>query len=562
MSITILGLSFLEGMGLILSPCILPILPLILATSIQGGKLRPYGIILGFITTFVLFTLFARKIFSTISINPMLLQDIAIYSILAFGVILFSDYLSDKFSSFFQRTAALGQTLSEKAETHLPKGFWSGVLIGGGIALIWTPCAGPIMAAVLVQTIQQTADYQAAIILTAFSIGVALPMFIITIFSKKMIEQVRGVSRHTRIIRKSLAVIIILTMVFTKFNIWQKIITIEGPTLAPKQFLPATHMINELENPYPAPQIGGIKKWINSPPLNLEELKKQGKVVLVDFWTYSCINCVRTLPYIKEWYDKYHDKGLVIIGIHSPEFEFEKNEQNVETAIKEDGIKYPVAMDNNLVTWGNFNNRYWPAHYLINKEGQVVYTHFGEGQYDITENNIRYLLGLGSMKDYQKPPPETPVPASPLQSPETYLGYDRTMGFVSSEPMEKNATVHYTYPKHIPLNSWALQGSWLVQDERIIAKESKASLRYHFRAKQVYLVMAPASSGKPQMVRILLNGEPVKDFAGKDVQNAHVTVDQSTLYELVSFKELTSGILEIQAETPGLEAFAFTFGAM
>jgi len=562
MNIPLLGLSFLEGMGLILSPCILPILPLILVTGIQGGKLRPYGIILGFISTFVLFTLFARKVFSTININPMLLQDIALYLILAFGVILFSDTLSDKFSSFFQRLAGLGQTLSEKAEGHLPKGFWSGVLIGGGIALIWTPCAGPIMAAVLVQTIQQKADYEAALILTSFSIGVALPMLIITLFSKKIIEQVRVFSRHTKIVRKILGSIIILTMLFTKFNVWQKVTTFEGPALAPKQFLPATHMIDELENPYPAPQISGIKKWINSPPLNLDDLRKQGKVVLIDFWTYSCINCVRTLPHIKEWYDKYHDKGLVIIGVHAPEFEFEKTEQNVETAIKEDGIKYPVALDNDLVTWDNFNNRYWPAHYLINKEGQVVYTHFGEGDYDVTENNIRYLLGLGTMKDYKKPHPEAPLPMSPLQSPETYLGFKRAGGFASPENIDENKIVHFTYPQHIPLNHWALKGSWLIEGEKIVSKEAGASLKYHFRGKQVYLVMAPSEAGTPQKVRIFFNGKPVTEFAGKDVKTSQVFVSQSTLYELVSFKELTSGIIEIQAETPGLEAFAFTFGTM
>lgn len=560
MNIYLLGLSFIEGVGLILSPCILPILPLILVTGIQGGKLRPYGIILGFITTFVLFTLFARKLFSTIDINPMLLQDIAIYLILAFGVILFSDYLSDKFSAFFQRFANLGQTFSDKAEAHLPKGFWSGVLIGGGIALIWTPCAGPIMAAVLVQTIQQKADYQAALLLIAFSIGVALPMLILTIFSKNIISSVRIFSKHARIVRKVLAVIIITTMLFTKFNVWQKIIDFEGPAMAPKEFLPATKLINGLVRPYPAPQIAGIKKWINSPPLNLDELKKQGKVVLIDFWTYSCINCVRTLPYIKSWYEKYHDKGLVIIGVHSPEFEFEKNEKNVETAVKEDGIKYPVAMDNDLATWENFKNRYWPAHYLINKEGQVVYTHFGEGMYDIAENNIRYLLGLGTMDDYKKPPEEARVPISRMQSPETYLGYERTDGFVSPERMEGEKARHFTYPDHIPVNSWALNGRWMVQKEKIIAQEAGASLRYHFRAKQVYLVMAPASPEKSQTVRILVDGKPVTQFAGKDVKDSQVAVNQSTLYELVNFKELTSGIIEIQAETPGLEAFAFTFG--
>ncbi|MBX9621036.1 MAG: redoxin family protein [Alphaproteobacteria bacterium] len=549
-------------MGLILSPCILPILPLILATGIQGGKLRPYGIIFGFISIFVLFTLFARTIFSTLNVNPMLIQDVTIYLILAFGIILFSDTLSNKFSSFFQRLANLGQTLSEKAEVHLPQGFWSGVLIGGGIALIWTPCAGPIMAAVLVQTIQQKTDYQATLILTTFSIGVALPMLIITVFSKRIIEQVRLFSHHTKIVRKTLASIIIVTMLFTKFNVWQKITTIESPPLASIPLLPATHLIKSLENPYPAPKIEGIKKWINSPPLNLEELKKQGKVVLIDFWTYSCINCVRTLPYIKSWYDKYHDKGLVIIGVHSPEFEFEKNEQNVETAVKKDGIQYPVAMDNDLVTWENFNNRYWPAHYLINQDGKVVYIHFGENEYDVTENNIRYLLGLEMEKNYKTSQPELPSPISPSQSPETYLGYGRTEGFVSPQNMEREKTARYTYPKHIPLNSWALQGFWLAQSEKIIAKEPKSSLQYHFRAKQVYLVMAPSTPGVPQKVKVLFNGKPVMESAGKDVKNSQVLVNQSTLYELVSFKELTSGIIEIQAETPGLEAFAFTFGAI
>jgi cytochrome c biogenesis protein CcdA/thiol-disulfide isomerase/thioredoxin len=562
MSITVLGLSFLEGMGLILSPCILPILPLILATGIQGGKLKPYGIIFGFILTFVLSTLFARTIFSTLNVNPMLLQDITIYLILAFGIILFSDTLSDKFSSFFQRLANLGQTFSEKAEVHLPQGFWSGVLIGGGIALIWTPCAGPIMAAVLVQTIQQKTDYQAALILTTFSIGVALPMLIITVFSKRIIEQVRLFSHHTKIVRKVLASIIIVTMLFTKFNVWQKVTTVESPPLTSIALLPATHLIKGIENPYPAPKIEGIKKWINSPLLSLEELKKQGKVVLIDFWTYSCINCVRTLPYIKSWYDKYHDKGLVIIGVHSPEFEFEKNEQNVETAVKEDGIQYPVAMDNDLVTWENFNNRYWPAHYLINQDGKVVYIHFGENEYNVTENNIRYLLGLEMEKNYKTPQPELPSPISPSQSPETYLGYGRTEGFVSPQNMERGKTASYTYPKHIPLNSWALQGSWLAQSEKIIAKEAGASLRYHFRAKQVYLVMAPSTPGTTQKVKVLFNGKPVMESTGKDVKNSQVLVNQSTLYELVSFKELTSGIIEIQAETPGLEAFAFTFGAM
>lgn len=560
MDIALLGLSFLEGIGLILSPCILPILPLILATGIQGGKWRPYGIILGFISTFVLFTFFARKILSILHVNPVILQDIALYLILAFGVILFSDYLSEKFSSLFQKSADLGQKFSQKAETHLQSGFWGGVLIGSGIALIWTPCAGPIMAAVLVQTLQQKADYQAVLILTAFSMGVAFPMLIITLFSKKIIGQVRLFSQHARLVRKILASIIIITMVFTKFNVWQKIVTLAPPTPISHESLPATTLIHGLTKSYPAPSIAGIQKWINSPPLTLQDLK--GRVVLVDFWTYSCINCVRTLPTLKSWHDKYQDKGLVIIGIHAPEFEFEKNEKNVEIAVNEHQIHYPVALDNTLATWSNFNNRYWPAHYLINKEGQVVYTHFGEGNYDITENNIRYLLGLGSMADDSKPALQDAATVSSLQSPETYLGYKRTQGFVSSPVIAKNKPSHYAYPNSIPLNSWALHGSWLIQGEKSIAKEPGASLKYHFRAKQVYLVMAPSLPGTSPTVKILFNGKPLTEFAGKDVKESQIVVRQSTLYELASFKELTTGIIEIQAESPNLEVFAFTFGAM
>jgi cytochrome c biogenesis protein CcdA/thiol-disulfide isomerase/thioredoxin len=557
----ILGLSFIEGMGLILSPCILPILPLILVTGIQGGALRPYGIITGFIATFVAFTLFARKLFSGTNIDPMLLQDITIYLILAFGFILYSDYLSEKFAAMFQRLANLGQTLSDKAEGKLPKGYWSGVLIGSGIALIWTPCAGPIMAVVLVQTIQQKADYEAALTLTAFSVGVALPMLIITIFSKSIIARVRVLSHHTQTVRKVLAAIIIITMLFTKFNIWQKLFVLQGPPMATGQFLPATELKNALSKPYPAPKIDGILQWINSEPLDLTTLQKQGKVVLIDFWTYSCINCVRTLPYIKNWHEKYHDKGLVIIGVHSPEFEFEKNLENIQQAVKDDGIKYPVAVDSDLATWNNFKNSYWPGHYLINKQGQVVYTHFGEGEYDVTENNIRYLLGLGTMDEFKKPAPEAPSPISKEQSPETYLGLRRQTGFASPEKMSLDQVGHFTYPAEIPVNGWALNGDWKAADDKVIAQQAGASLRYHFTAKKVYLVMASTDRNHPQKVKVLLDGKPVGVSAGKDVKDNQVVIKESTLYELVSLPKLGSGVVEIQAESAGLQVFVFTFGS-
>lgn len=557
----ILGLSFLEGMGLILSPCILPILPLILVTGIQGGRLRPYGIIVGFIMAFTAFTLFAREVLGTLNIDPHLLQDLSIYLILAFGVILFSDTLSEKFSALTQRFASFGQNLSTKAETVLPNGFWSGLILGAGIALVWTPCAGPIMAAVLVQTLQQSADTQALLILTAFSIGVGVPMLLITLFSKQIIGQVRSLSKHSEIVRKVLASVIIVTMLFTKFNVWQRLFLLGGPEMAEKQFMPATQLLKGLDRPYTAPKLAGISKWINTGPLNIEELTKSGKVVLIDFWTYSCINCVRTIPYIKNWHNKYHDKGLVIIGVHAPEFEFEKDAENVQKAVKEYGIEYAVAIDSDLATWKNFDNHYWPAHYMISKDGKVVYTHHGEGDYDVTENNIRYLLGLGTTKDFMKPEKPAPSPISQLQSPETYLGERRTGNFASPEVMEAGIIKTYTYPKELKLNEWALKGSWVVEDERSIAKERGAALEYHFRGKQVYLVMASDVPDKLITAKILLNGKPISAGTGKDVKDGEVVVRNSTLYELVNLEELGTGVIEIQTDAPGLAVYAFTFGS-
>ncbi|MEI6730390.1 MAG: redoxin family protein, partial [Pseudomonadota bacterium] len=405
--------------------------------------------------------------------------------------------------------------------------------------LIWTPCAGPILAAVLVQVIRQETDSQALLMILAFAIGAGIPMFIIAITGRKIMSKLGFFTAHAEAVRKVFAVIILIAVaciatgvnadnLFSKSNA----VTVQSNSLQ-----------DGLETPYPAPEFAGIEAWLNANPLTMQSLK--GKVVLIDFWTYSCINCVRTLPYITKWDEQYRDQGLVIIGVHAPEFEFEKNKDNVAAAIAAHNIKYPVALDNRLDTWQNFKNRYWPAHYLIDKDGKIVYTHFGEGKYDITENNIRYLLGLTG-----KTAAEAETRKSTFaQTPETYLGYSRSQNFADPASIKQDAIALYKQAKFLPSDHWGLVGKWQVEGERIVSGEADAALQINFTAKKVFLVLG-TKDNKPINVDLSLNGEKLKS----------INVDRHNLYELVNQDTAKNALLEIKASKPGLEAYAFTFG--
>lgn len=440
-----IGLCFIEGLALIASPCILPILPIILAGSITGSKKRPIGIIFGFILFFTLFTLFSRTLVQYSNIDVNLFRHLSYAILIVLGIIMLSTYLTEKFNLLAQRLFIAGSNLSYANNPE--GGFASGVLFGGLIAIIWTPCAGPILAAVLIQTVLQQTNYLSFLTLLAFSIGVAVPMSFIIFFGRNIMKQLSFFKTHASIVRKTMGLIIIVSLIFI-MNLEYGFVTIQSKTL---NTLSSNKLINGLIVPYKSPEIDGIEQWLNSPPLHINDLK--GKVVLVDFWTYSCINCLRTLPYIKGWYDKYHDKGLIIIGVHAPEFAFEKEFTNVKNAVNYLGIKYPVALDNQYETWHNFQNSYWPAHYLIDKKGRVVYTHFGEREYDVMENNIRYLLGLGRNEEKEN---KREAQTAYLQSPETYFGYERAANFSSNEYVANEKLAHYTIPTSLYRNQWAL----------------------------------------------------------------------------------------------------------
>lgn len=539
-----IALAFLEGLALIVSPCILPILPIILSGSIEGSRKRPYGIIVGFVIIFSLFTFFSRSIVLHTGIDLTIIRYVSYGLLFVFGIVMLSTYLTEQFTLATQKLTTVGSSISTVNNSQ--GGFLSGLLFGGLVGVIWTPCAGPILAAVIVQSVLQQTTFNSFLTIVAFGMGAAVPMLLIALFGRNIMNRFQFLKTHSYRLRRILGVIIILSVAFMIYSEGAAgSLTKSNPETVP------TKLIDGLYTPYAAPNFSKITAWINSPPLTMEQLK--GKVVLIDFWAYSCINCIRTLPYIKDWYQKYHDKGFVVIGVHSPEFEFERVYSNVKNAVEKSGIQYPVALDNDFATWRNFQNQYWPAHYLIDKNGMVVYTHFGEGNYDITENNIRFLLGVTGTDSKMR------EEVSYAQSPETYLGYSRAKDFVSPEAVVPNQSSQYTFPPSLSKNQWALNGAWNIGQEKITSTHAGAAIKIKFSAKNVFIVMGNASS-QPILVKLLLNGEVVENEKGKDVVNSAVLVKGHQLYNVISLAHPSEGVLQVIATAPGLDVYTFTFG--
>lgn len=540
-----IGLAFIEGVGLIVSPCILPILPIILSASLDGSKRRPLGVIVGFIISFTLFTLFSRQLVLLFHLNLNYVRYFSFALLLILGCIMLSNFLTEKFSAWTQAFADIGMRFTQNNQSS---GFASGLVFGALVGLIWTPCAGPILAAVIVQTILQQSNIISFFTILAFGLGVAVPMLIIIFFGRVLINKINFLQKHAQLLRKLLGAIIIVAVLLMMFgaDLYESKIKIPQDLSAS-----GMNLQDGLLRKYSAPDFTDIQEWINSKPLHIQDLR--GKVVLVDFWAYSCINCIRTLPYLKDWYNKYKDKGFVIIGVHSPEFDFERDPKNVTSAVKDDGILYPIALDNQFATWKNYNNAYWPAHYLIDKQGDVVYEHFGEGEYDVTENNIRYLLGIN-----------TPLNANVAEihdvvlTPETYLGYARGLTFANNH-IVKDSPHTYSYSADLPPNTWSLRGSWIVQEQKIVSNEKNASIKINFRGRKVFAVMSKQTT--PIKVQVKLNGKMIAEQSGKDVNSSIVNVDTAKLYNLVDLKHDTNGILELTASEPGLEIYTFTFGS-
>jgi cytochrome c biogenesis protein CcdA/thiol-disulfide isomerase/thioredoxin len=514
--------ALIEGFGLALSPCILPVLPLILAGGATGDRRKPYGIILGFILSFTVFSLLSRQLLGALGVGEDTVRTVSYALLGLMGIVILVPVLNEKFSVLTQGLAARAQNVKTG------EGFCGGVTLGLLIGLVWTPCAGPILGPALAQVIQARTSAEAALTIFLFSLGAAGPMLAVVLTGKAMVQKF---APHTALIRNVIGVIFILFagLGFAGVNVG----ALATGVVASAPIADSEGLKGGIEKPYAAPGFDGAVKWINSEPLKLADLK--GKVVLVDFWTYSCINCLRTLPYLRDWHEKYHDKGLVIIGVHAPEFAFEGKPENVAAAVKKYDVKWPVAMDNNFRVWDAYGNRFWPAHYLIDREGRVVYTHFGEGHYDVTEHDIRHLLGLKGAEKLDSGKDVT----SDMQTPETYLGTGRA----ENEQTGSGAP---------PLHHWKLAGAWKRNREMITAGDGGDTLTLHFHAQKVFLVMG-ASGGGTVDVEVTGSG------TAADVKNGRVKVGQPRAYEIARLPQAGEGTVTIKVPGAGLSAYAFTF---
>ncbi len=315
------------------------------------------------------------------------------------------------------------------------------------------------------------------------------------------------------------------------------------------------------------PSLGGATAWLNSPPLAAADLR--GKVVLIDFWTYTCINWLRTLPYVRAWAEKYRDHGVVVIGVHSPEFPFEHDLENVRRAAKDMRVEYPIAIDNDFAIWHAFTNHYWPALYLVDAQGHLRYHHFGEGAYELSEMILQHLLaeaGIGGfaheLVSVDAQGAEAAADWDSLRSVETYVGDARTEHFASPGGAVLDKRHLYTAPERLRLNHWALVGEWTVGREATMLNTANGRIAYRFHARDLHLVMGPAARGTSVRFRVFLDGQAPGEAFGTDVdEQGNGTVTEQRLYQLIRQpKPIADRQFEIEFLDAGVEAYVFTFG--
>lgn len=576
--IILVAFAFLAGIVTILSPCILPVLPIILSSSVDTtGKRRPLGVVTGFVLSFTFFTLFLTTLVRFSGISAEFLRFVSVFVLIIFGLSLFVPYVQIVMEKLLNRLTGL----APKGQTK--HGFWGGLVIGLSLGLLWTPCVGPILASVISLALTGSVNGQAVIITFSYALGTALPMFFVIRAGSTALQKVPWLLRNSGKIQKGFGILMVATAIAILFNydrkfqtfilsafpnygvgltkledtalVKQELTNVNGSTLEDIQIGKPMSDVGQPKGPL-APEIipGGV--WLNLPDgqtsLKLSDLR--GKVVIIDFWTYSCINCQRTFPYLKQWYEKYKDKGLVIVGVHTPEFEFEKNEKNVSQALKDFGLTYPVVQDNDFATWNAYKNRYWPAKYIIDKDGVIRYTHFGEGGYDETEKVIQDLLmetgAQGVVGEINNP--QYQVYAN---TPETYLGFGRIENFVSSERIAPDKISTYSFPSNLSINEVAYKGSWMVSEE-YANPQMGSQLLLNFDAKEVFLVMR--TKGEPAKVKVFVDDEV--QFLGEDVKDGVITIDSDRLYKLINLPTPGNHILRLEFEDANAELFAFTFG--
>jgi len=547
-------IAFAAGIITAFTPCILPVLPIVLAGGGTGSKRRPYAIAAGLVTTFTAFLLAGAWLWGLIGIDEKHQIQIGAALLLVLAVIL----VVPKIGELAERPFLF---LTRRRAGDLGGGFF----LGASLGLVFVPCGGPVLATLTANAATDHVGGWIVFIALAYAIGAALPMIAIARGSRRLATSFRHHAQAVRIAGGVLMAGAALVI----YNGWAETLQTKVPGYAKwvqdaiEGNSTATHRLDRLAGKQKAvfvghrerlasrlgqvplkdyglaPNFQQISAWVNSPALNVSALR--GKVVLVDFWTYSCINCLRTLPYLEKWDRLYRSRGLVIVGVHTPEFGFEHDLGNVRNAVKRLNVRYPVALDNDYGTWKAYSNNYWPAHYLIDQAGHVRELHIGEGDYDKTEQNIRLLLEAGKARRLPQDVPDPDLTPREARTPETYLGYFR-IGNYTGSPVQTDHAAKYRFPPALAQDTFAYAGIWTVEGERIVAGKG-ARLRLHFGARKVHLVLTGRGS-----VAVRLNGK----------KEPTIQVDADKLYTLVSQNRARAGLLELRL-TPGLAAYAFTF---
>ncbi len=576
----LLFLAYLGGVLTILSPCILPVLPFVFARSDQPFRKSGLPLLAGMSVTFALVASLAT-VGGGWAVRANQFGRIAALVLFAiFGLTLLFSSLADRIS---RPLVQLGNRLSSNSDANAS--VLNSFLLGIGTGLLWAPCAGPILGLILTGAALGGASAHTAILLLSYAAGAATSLAVALLAGGRVFAAMKRSLGAEEWIRRVLGVAVLAAVAAAALGLDRGVLTrlSLASTSGLEQrlvdrFHPSTKriVINQTievsdngsgTGVAVLPDLSGATLWINSPPLTPGSLR--GKVVLVDFWTYSCINCLRTLPYIKAWNEKYKDSGLVIIGVHTPEFAFEKDEANVRKAVKDLGITYPVAMDNDYRIWRSFNNEYWPADYFIDGTGRIRFHHFGEGAYDEAEQQIRTLLAEAN----HTPPPGTASPiaasgaeAAPdsddVQSPETYIGYARAQNFASPGGFNQDDPKLYRAPADLDLNQWALAGRWKDEDQVATSLDAGASISFRFHARDLHLVLGPGTDGKPVRFRVTLDGQAPGADHGVDADaDGYGVVTENRLYQLVrQHGSIHDRTLRIEFLTPGVRAYSFTFG--
>lgn len=585
--------GFVAGAGTALSPCVLPVLPIALSAGATGGRRRPLGIVAGLAVSFTFATVALVYVIAALGLPNDLLRKLAIGVLLVFGVTLMIPPLAARLEALMSSFAGRAGIAGGRGD-----GFWSGTAIGASLGIVYTPCAGPILAGVIIVSSTQTFTVGRLAVALSYGIGSAAVLYFLMLGGRRLTAPLARRGNGLQVAMGAVMVVVALAMAGNYDVKFQNQIasSLPGFLVNPTEGLEDTAVAKSAlsdvrgedahgvgaqatsaatavrdsraragdsssrDSGLPvlgvAPEFVDNQRWFNTPgdrPLTLRSLR--GRVVLVDFWTYSCINCLRTLPYLTAWDRTYRKDGLTIVGVHSPEFPFEKEAGNVQEAIERNGIHYPVVQDNELATWNAYDNQYWPAEYFIDARGRVRFAHFGEGEYGEKEKIIRELLAEAG---HRVPGAETRVhavaPSPAVTTPETYLGAARAERFTN--PMLSPGSHDFSAPPALPVNEFAYHGRWRITLDSATAEGG--SLDLDFGARRVYLVLG--SPGHARTMRVLLDGQPISPAdAGSDVRNGVVRITAQRLYNLVDLPRVENHVLTLMPQA-GVMGYAFTFG--